>query len=122
MTEDLPTPKLVSTIRTLVRGFLIALLLIGANISASIIWERYNPAPRIVSVDLNSIVREHVAKTAKSDISDEEKRKQTEAFAQKIDNTLQGLAVRQNTIILTSPAVIAGSPDITQAVKKGLVK
>jgi len=122
MNEDMPTPKLTSTFRTLIRGFLIALLLIGANIAASFIWEMYNPAPRIVSVDLNSIVRSYVARTAKSDLSDEEKRTQTEVFAQKIDTALQGLAARQNNIILTSPAVIAGTPDITEAVKKGLVK
>ena len=122
MNEGIPTPKTVTTVRTLIRGFLIALLLIGANIAASFIWEMYNPTPRIVSVDLNSIVRNYVAKTAKSDLTDEEKRNQTEAFAQKIDTALQGLAARQNNIILTSPAVIAGTPDITEAVKKGLVK
>jgi len=122
MTQDLPPAKLVLTIRTLIRGFLIALLLIGANISANIIWEMYNPTPHIVSVDLNSIVRDYVAKTAKSDLSDEIKRTQTEDFAQKLDNALQGLSIQQNSVILTSPAVIAGSTDITEAVKKGLVK
>jgi hypothetical protein len=76
---------------------------VGSNIAASILWEMYNPVPRLVTVDFGSIARTFIAKTAKSDLSDEEKRS-------------------QGSIILTTPAVIAGAEDITEAVRKGLVK
>ncbi len=122
MEELAQKPILHPALRSLIRGFLIALLLIGANIAANILWEMYNPVPRLVTVDLGSIARTFIAKTAKSDLSDDEKRAQTAAFAKRLDDTLQGLAARQGSIILTSPAVIAGAEDITEAVRQGFVK
>jgi len=120
--NELSPPTLHPALRSLIRGFLIAMLLVGSNIAANILWEMYNPVPRLVTVDINSIARTFIAETAKSDMSDEDKRSQTEAFANQIDDALQGLAARQGSIILTTPAVIAGAEDITEAVKKGLVK
>lgn len=114
--------KLPPVVRTLVRGFLIAMLLVGGNIAGNVIWEMYNPTPRIVTVDINGIVRNFVASTANSELSDKEKRAQTESFAKKLDTVLQGLAVRQHSVIFTAPAVIAGVEDITEAVKQGFVK
>lgn len=122
MNDQVQKPALHPALRSLIRGFLIALLLVGSNIAANILWEMYNPAPRLVSVDTNSIARAFIAETAKSDLPDEEKRARTEAFAKQLDDALQGLSARQGSIILTSPAVIAGVEDITDAVKKGLVK
>ncbi len=117
-----PSPVIHPALKSLIRGFLIALLLVGANIAANILWEMYNPVPRLVTVDLGSIARTFIAETAKSDLSDDEKRNQTEAFAKQLDDALQGLASRQGSIILTTPAVIAGAEDITEAVRKGLSK
>ena len=117
-----PLPAVYAIGRTLIRGSLIAALLIGANIAATVLWKMYNPAPRLVTVDVNTIVRTFVAKTAKSDLPDAEKRARTEAFAKQLDTALQGLAARQHSIILTAPAVVAGADDITEAVKKGLAE
>ena len=122
MNELAQKPTLHPALRSLIRGFLIALLLVGSDIAANILWEMYNPTPRLVTVDLGSIARTFIVKTAKSDLSDEEKRSQTEAFANQLDDALQGLAARQGSVILTTPAVIAGAEDITEAVRKGLVK
>jgi type-F conjugative transfer system protein TrbI len=122
MNEPAQKPTLPPALRSLIRGFLIALLLVGSNIAAKILWEMYNPVPRLVTVDINSIARTFIAETAKSDLSDDEKRSQTEAFAKHLDDALQGLAARQGSIILTTPAVIAGAEDITEAVRKGLAK
>ena len=108
------------TLRTLVRGFLIALLLVGANIAAMFVWQMYDPAPRLVTVDLNGIVQTFIAETAESDLSDEDKRARTETFARELDYALQGLAARQRMVILPAPAVITGAQDITEAVRKGL--
>jgi len=119
MNELSSQPKLHPALRSLIRGFLIALLLVGANIAANIVWEMYNPTPRLVTVDLGGIVRGFVAETAKSELPDDQKRARTQAFAKELDATLQGLAARQGSIILTAPAVIAGAEDITEAVKKG---
>lgn len=113
-------PTSSSTLRTLIRGFLIALLLIGANIAAMFVWRMYDPAPRLVTVDLNGIVQTFIAGTAESDLSDDDKRARTETFARELDRALQGLAARQRMIILPAPAVIAGAEDITEAVEKGL--
>jgi len=113
MNELSSQPKLHPALRSLVRGFLIALLLVGANIAANIVWEMYNPTPRLVTVDLGGIVRGFVAETAKSELPDDQKRARTQAFAKELDGTLQGLAARQGSIILTAPAVIAGAEDIT---------
>lgn len=121
VTEE-TTPILNPVIRTLVRGFLIAMLLVGSGIASNILWEMYNPTPRIVSVDINGIVRDYIAQTANSDLSDSEKRAQTEVFAKELDTALQGLAVHQHSVIFTAPAVIAGVEDITEAVKQGFVK
>ncbi len=115
-------PVIYLALRSLTRGLLIAMLLVGSNIAANILWEMYNPVPRLVTVDLGGIARNFIAETAKSDLSDKEKRSQTEAFAKHLDDALQGLAARQGSIILTTPAVIAGAEDITEAVRKGLTK
>lgn len=113
-------PTSSSTLRTLIRGFLIALLLVGANIAAMFVWRMYDPLPRLVTVDLNGIVQSFIAETAESDLSDDDKRARTETFARELDRALQGLAARQHIIILPAPAVIAGAQDITEAVRKGL--
>jgi len=113
-------PTSSSTLRTLIRGFLIALLLVGANIAAMFVWRMYDPAPRLVTVDLNGIVQTFIAETAESDLSDEDKRARTQTFARELDRALQGLAARRRMIILPAPAVIAGAQDITHAVEKGL--
>lgn len=113
-------PTSSSTLRTLIRGFLIALLLVGANIAATYLWRMYDPAPRLVTVDLNGIVQTFIAGTAESDLSDNDKRARTETFARELDRALQGIAARQHMIILPAPAVIAGAQDITEAVRKGL--
>jgi type-F conjugative transfer system protein TrbI len=113
-------PSFHPVLRTLVRGVLIALLLIGANVAATILWRMYDPAPRLVTVDLNGIVQTFIAGTAESDLSDDDKRARTETFARELDRALQGLAARQHMIILPAPAVIAGAQDITEAVEKGL--
>lgn len=114
--------RLRSSAKTMIRGFLIAALLIGANIAATIIWEMYNPSPRLVMIDINGIVRGFIAETAKSDLSDELKRARTETFARQLDTALEGLSVAQQTIILSAPAVIAGVEDITDAVMEGFKK
>ncbi len=113
-------PRIV--LQTLGRGFLIAMLLVGANVAAVTLWQIYNPAPRIVSLDLNGIVRAFIAETAESDLPDADKRARTEAFARDLETALRGLAARQHSIILAAPAVIAGAPDITEAVRKGLAE
>jgi len=113
-------PALYPTLRTLIRGFLIALLLVGANVAAMFVWQMYDPTPRLVTVDLNEIVQTFIAETAESDLSDDDKRARTETFARELDRALQGLAARRHMIILPAPAVIAGAQDITEAVRKGL--
>ncbi len=96
------------------------MLLVLLGIGALWIW--YEPAPRLVSIDLNGIVRDFVPETPTSDLTDEEKLARTKALVSELEIELQVLAKKQNTIILTAPAVIAGAPDITEAVKQGMKK
>ena len=113
-------PTSSPTLRTLIRGFLIALLLVGANIAAMFVWRMYDPAPRLVTVDLDGTVQTFIAETAESDLSDDGKRARTETFARELDRALQGLAARRRMVILPAPTVIAGAQDITEAVRRGL--
>ena len=114
------TPKFLERNQTaiyMLLGLLLGIMMLAAGAT---LWNRCEPAPRLVSVDLNGIVRDFIAETASSDLPDEEKRARTRALAKKLEGVLQGLAERQQTIILTAPAVIAGAQDITEAVKEGL--
>lgn len=107
-------------LKTLIRGFLIAVLLIAADIAARHLWQMIYPTPRLVSIDLDGLVRGFIAETAKSDLPDAQKRARTQAFAGDLEAALQGLARRQHSVILSAPAVIAGVEDLTDAVRKGL--
>ena len=106
--------------RVLVRGLVIVAAVFGSIVAGHALWEAFGAPPRIVTVDLQHLIRAFVAKTAKSDLSDEEKRARTAAFAGELDRVMAELAARQHVVILPRRAVVAGAPDITEAIEKGL--
>ena len=91
------------------------LLGIAGGLSVLLFQQMVFPRQTIAIVDLQEIIVEQMEGAAKSgeSLSEEEIQLQAEAFAQQLDHEVDSLARDFNALLLVSPAVIKGAPDLT---------
>lgn len=91
------------------------LLGIAGGLSVLLFQQLVFPRQTIAVVDLQGIIVEQLEGAAKAGetLSEEEIQLRAETFAQQLDREVDSLAREFNALLLVSPAVIKGAPDLT---------
>ena len=101
---------------------LLVVVLVAALTSAatSLVSERWNnSSQRIVVIDPAALVAEQL-KQLQPGLDEPAIQAQGQAYAKRLDQAIAKVAQQYNAIILVSPAVIHGAPDLTQEVRRSL--
>lgn len=77
---------------------------------------------QIATVDVSKIVDEFVKGTAQKKLPPEKMQSGIEAFGKKLEGTLKTMADDKHLILMPNEAVITGAKDITEQVRKELVR
>ncbi len=108
----------------------VSIILVGVwvsvlTISIVVVNTRWiNPATRIVTADIVSLVKEKIVQLAKQSVGKKDTKKQAKMMrkiTQKLEWTLKKIAHQNNVIIVPRQAVLAGSAeDVTHLLRKVL--
>lgn len=77
--------------------------------------------PQLVTVNVNRLVDEKIQQLAVSGKSEAENKEAIAEFGKKMEREIKFLAERNHLILLPSAAVLSGSEDMTDTLRKGLV-
>lgn len=101
---------------------LLIVVLVAALTSAatSLVSERLNnSSQRIAAIDPTVLVAEQL-KQLQSGMDEAAIQAQGQTYAKRLDQAIAQVARQYNSVILVSPAVIHGAPDLTQEVRRSL--
>ena len=91
-----------------------------AGAATSLISDRWNDSsPRIAVIDPTTLVAEQL-KQLQPGMDEAAIQAQGQAYAKRLDQAIANVAQQYNAVILVSPAVIHGAPDLTQEVRRSL--
>ncbi len=78
------------------------------------------PKQTVAVVDLQGIIVEQLDQAAKASgtLSETEIQSKAENFARRLDQEVNNLAKEYNALLLVSPAVIKGAPDLTAELRR----
>ena len=99
---------------------LIGVVIVAALSSAatSLVSERWrSPSPRIAVIDPTVLVAEQL-KQLQPGLDEATIQAQGQAYAKRLDEAVAQIAKHYNAVILVSPAVIHGAPDLTDEVRR----
>lgn len=89
---------------------------IGIIIGLTLLVNQHFFAPRIVTVDVRSIITDEIAQAGKRGATDAERAVLADHFNAALDAELNALADRR-TVVLVTPAVLRGGTDYTKEVQ-----
>lgn len=101
---------------------LLVVVLVAALTSAatSLVSERWNnSSQRIAVIDPTVLVAEQL-KQLQPGMDEAAIQAQGQAYVKRLDQAIAQVAQQYNAVILVSPAVIHGAPDLTQEVRRSL--
>lgn len=78
------------------------------------------PPPTAIQVDVAALVAEHIRRPELMKLSESERSMDAARFAARLEQETASLAGEYRAIILASPAVITGAPDLTAVLRKRL--
>jgi len=91
-----------------------------SGVATSLLSERWNnPPPRIAVIDPTVLVTEQL-KQLQPGLDEAAIQARGQAYARRLDQAIAQIAQQYNAVILVSPAVISGAPDLTQEVRRSL--
>ena len=91
-----------------------------SSIATTLIGNRWlDTPPRIAVIDPTTLVAEQL-KQLQPGMDETAIQAQGQAYAKRLDQTIANVAQQYNAVILVSPAVIHGAPDLTQEVRRSL--
>jgi type-F conjugative transfer system protein TrbI len=98
-------------------GYVIAgIVLAGVLIS----WLWPQPPKTVRQVRMTQLVDQFVQRTARQELSDEQRQQLVQQFTRRLNRRVRQLAADHNWVIVPAEAVMAGAPDVTGKVKAGL--
>lgn len=101
-------------------GQLILVVIVAAlsGAVASIISDRWSsPSPKIAIIDPALLVAEQL-KQIEPGLDETTIQARGQAYAKRMDEAIAEVARQYNAVILVSPAVISGAPDLTDEVRR----
>jgi len=91
-----------------------------SSIATTLIGNRWiDTPPRVAVIDPTSLVEEQL-KQLQPGMDETAIQAQGQAYAKRLDQAIAQVAQQYNAVILVSPAVIHGAPDLTQEVRRSL--
>lgn len=76
--------------------------------------------PSIVSFDMQKSVKEFSQDLSQKKLNESQKQQLTKAFSADLVNVTESYARENNVIILVSPAIVAGAPDVTDEIQSSI--
>ena len=101
---------------------IVVVILVAAlsSIATSLIGNRWiDSPPRIAVIDPTTLVAEQL-KQLQPGMDETAIQAQGQAYAKRLDQAIAQVAQQYNAVILVSPAVIHGAPDLTDEVRRSL--
>ena len=91
-----------------------------SSIATTMIGNRWiDSPPRIAVIDPTTLVAEQL-KQLQPGLDEAAIQRQGQTYAKRLDQAIAKVAQQYNAVILVSPAVIHGAPDLTQEVRRSL--
>jgi len=98
----------------------VVIVAILSGAATSMIYDRLEtPAPNIAVIDPTVLVAEQL-KQITPGLDDAAIQANGQAFGKRLDAAITHVARQYNVVILVSPAVITGAPDLTEEVRRRL--
>jgi len=104
--------------RFLIAAAVLAGVVSGAGTALGL--QRLHPPPRMVSLQVDQLIREHVLAIAQLDISPTQRKQLADRFGRSLERELTLLSDGGRVTVLSSAAVVKGAPDVTEAVREAL--
>jgi conjugal transfer pilin signal peptidase TrbI len=101
-----PFPWLTATLTTL--------LLLNLALSGWLLWQR---PPAIVAFDMKATLDQFMEQSASQQLSETQSKVLVERFSQALDDSLSAWQQQHDALILVSPSVVRGAPDITRLIQ-----
>lgn len=89
--------------------------LLGAMVFT--IANNYLYARPIAVVKIDEVIAAHLSEYGEKDLTDEERRSVSEAFAKSLDDVIRRVGDEQRVTLVVAPAVVSDVPDYTEYVK-----
>lgn len=93
---------------------------IGAAIFILIYHACHITTPKMGSVNIHSLVNEHIEKNAMSPLSENELLLDSRQFVEKLERCVANLAKSEHLYLIISDAVISGTQDYTDNIRRSL--
>ena len=106
----------MSESRTLVCAVLLAAV-VAAAVAAGTARMTAEDGPSVASVRIAELAAEHAEAAARADASPEDTAAGVRVWAAALDGVLAEIAERHRLVLLPARAVVAGAPDLTDAVR-----
>lgn len=78
--------------------------------------------PQLASVRLHEILEEHITAQASEPMSGEQRLTAASSYAKTFDAAVRSLSDRDNLVILSAEAVVSGTHDVTDALRKEIAR
>ncbi len=105
---------------------LLPALLLGVmgGLSVLLVQQLVFPRQTIAVVDLQKVIMEQLEAAAKpgESLSEKEIERRAESFARRLDRAVDEIAREYNALLLVSPAVVKGAPDLTARLRERIRK
>lgn len=76
------------------------------------------PPPRLVTVDLQQVLAEHIESVGLRHLDQDAAAKEAAAYGAALQASLDELEREQHALLLPAPAVLRGAPDLTDALRE----
>lgn len=96
---------------------LTTVLLINLAVSGWLLWQRQ---PAIVAFDMKATLDQFMEQSASQQLSETQSRVLVERFTQALDDSLSTWQQQHDALILVSPSVVRGAPDITRLIQQDI--
>lgn len=93
---------------------LITLLLLNLALSGWLLWQRQ---PAIVAFDMKATLDQFMEQSASQQLSETQSKVLVDRFSQALDDSLSAWQQQHDALILVSPSVVRGAPDITRLIQ-----
>lgn len=104
--------------RVLIAACVLAGVVSGAGTAVGM--RRLHPPPRMVSLQVDQLIREHVLAITQLDVDEAKRRQLADHFGRSLERELAVVSDGGRVTILSSAAVVKGVPDVTEQVREAL--
>ena len=97
-----------------ITAILTTLLLLNLAVSSWLLWQR---PPTIVAFDMKATLDQFMEQSANQQLSETQSQVLVERFSQALNDSLSAWQQQHDVLILVSPSVVRGAPDITRPIQ-----